>query len=133
MAPQFGNTYGPGHVVDENLRTAWVEGKPGHGEGEYLIVDLGRPHTVSGVQIMNGYHKNARLFRANSRVKRATLVFSSGIRRSIMLRDAPGIQTIAFPPVEARWVQFQISSVFGGKKYKDTAVTEFRVLTASGG
>ena len=107
-----------------------MEGRPGHGIGEFLTVDLGKPHKVTGLQIMNGYHKNVRLFKANSRVRSATIAFSNGSRRSIRLEDAPGIQTIEFPPVEARWVQFKLESVYAGTKYKDTAITELRVLTA---
>ena len=131
LKPQYGNTYGPDHLVDENLRTAWVEGKSGHGEGEYVVVDLGKPHQVTGIQIMNGYHKNVRLFRANSRVRTLRLAFSNGSRRNVTLKDAAGVQTVKFPPLETRWVQFEIRSVYKGRKYKDTAITELRVLTSA--
>lgn len=130
LKPQYGNTYGPGHLIDENLRTAWVEGKRGQGEGEYVVVDLGKTHQVNGVQIMNGYHKNVRLFRANSRVRTVRLAFSDGSRRNITLKDEAGVQTIEFPALETRWVQFEIRSVYKGTKYKDTAITELRVLTS---
>ena len=130
LKPQFGFSYGPGNVVDEDLRTAWVEGKRGQGIGEFLTIDLGKPHKVSGLQVMNGYHKNIRLFKANSRVRSALLSFSDGSSRNVTLHDAPGIQTLEFPAVEAKWVQFKINSVYKGSKYKDTAVTELRVLTS---
>ena len=131
LKPQYGNTYGPDHLVDEDLRTAWVEGKRGQGEGEYVVVDLGKPHQVNGIQIMNGYHKNVRLFRANSRVRGLRLTFSDGSRRNVTLKDEAGVQTIEFPSLETRWVQFEIRSVYKGTKYKDTAVTELRVLTSN--
>ncbi len=131
LKPQYGNTYGPGHLIDENLRTAWVEGKRGHGEGEYVVVDLGKMHQVTGIQIMNGYHKNARLFSANSRVRSLRLGFSNGSSRNVTLEDAAGVQTIEFPALQARWVQFEIRSVYRGTKYTDTAITELRVLTSA--
>ena len=129
LAPQYGNTYGPEHLIDADLRTAWVEGRRGHGEGERLVVGLGGAHAVASVQVMNGYHKNRRLFQANSRVRRARLTFSNGHGRIVTLSDAPGIQTFEFGGIEATWVQFEILSVYAGTKYKDTAITEFRVVT----
>lgn len=129
LAPQYGNTYGPEHLADADLRTAWVEGRRGHGEGEYIVVALGGAYQVTAIQIMNGYHKNKRLFQANSRVRQARVRFSNGNERTLTLSDAPGIQTVEFPGVEATWLQFEILSVYPGAKYKDTAVTEFRVLT----
>lgn len=128
LAPQYGNTYGPENLVDEDLRTAWVEGVKGQGEGEYVVVDLGGAHNVSAIQIMNGYHKNRRLFEANSRVRRATIRFSTGAERSVVLSDSPGIQTIELGKVETKWVQFAIQSVYRGSKYADTAITELRVI-----
>lgn len=129
LKPQYGNTYGPANLVDEDLRTAWVEGVGGQGEGEGITVDLGGPRQVSGIQLMNGYHKNARIFSVNSRVRSAILRFSNGSWREVRLKDAPGVQELRFSPVEATWVQFEIRSVYPGSKYKDTAITEFRVLT----
>lgn len=129
LKPQYGNTYGPANLVDEDLRTAWVEGVGGQGEGESITVDLGGPQQVSGIQLMNGYHKNARIFAVNSRVRSAIVRFSNGSWREVRLKDAPGVQELRFSLVEATWVQFEIRSVYPGSKYKDTAITEFRVLT----
>lgn len=129
LEPQFGFNYRPKNLVDTDLKTAWVEGKPGHGEGESLIVELNGLRTVTAIQVMNGYHKNERLFLANSRVHVAELQFSNGEARQVSLADAPGLQTIEVGRQHASWVRFTIRSVYPGTKYKDTAVTEFRVVT----
>jgi hypothetical protein len=129
LAPQYGFTYRPKNLVDMDLTTAWVEGKAGHGEGESLIVELGGERIVTAVQVMNGYHKNERLFLANSRVRVAELQFSNGETRNISLTDAPGLQTIEVGAQKASWMRFSIRDVYPGTKYKDTAVTEFRVVT----
>lgn len=129
LAPQYGNTYGPENLVDEDLRTAWVEGLRGQGEGAYVVVDLGGAHNVSAIQVMNGYHKNRRLFDANSRVRQALLRFSDGTERTVTLSDAPDVQTIELGKVETKWVQFVIRSVYPGTKYADTAITELRVIS----
>lgn len=128
LKPQFGFTYGPEKMLDTDLKTAWVEGKGGHGEGESLVVELNGRRTVTAIQVMNGYHKNERLFLANSRVREAELQFSNGDTRRLSLNDAPGVQTIEVGRQPADWVRFTIRSVYPGVKYKDTAVTEFRVV-----
>lgn len=129
LKPQYGFTYGPEMMLDTDLKTAWVEGKGGHGEGESLVVELNGRRTVTAIQVMNGYHKNERLFLANSRVREAELQFSNGDMRRVSLNDAPGVQTIEVGRQAADWVRFTIRSVYPGVKYKDTAVTEFRVVT----
>ncbi len=128
LKPQFGFTYGPDKLVDTDLKTAWVEGRDGHGEGESLVVELNGRRNVTAIQVMNGYHKNERLFLANSRVQVAELQFSNGDTRRISLADAPGVQSIDVGRQSAEWVRFTIRSVYPGTKYQDTAVTEFRVV-----
>ena len=130
LDPQFGFNYRPKNMVDSDLKTAWVEGsKNGHGEGESIVVELNGLRTVSAIQVMNGYHKNERLFLANSRVHIAELQFSNGDARQVSLADAPGLQTLDVGQQSATWLRFTIRSVYPGTKYKDTAITEFRVVT----
>ncbi|MEW5962352.1 MAG: discoidin domain-containing protein [Pseudomonadota bacterium] len=129
LAPQYGNTYGPANLVDADLKTAWVEGRPGHGEGESVVVDLKGAREVIALQVMNGYHKNEDLFRKNSRVREAELRFSDGTIEKARLADAPGVQTIDLAPRKAEWVRFTIRAVYPGTKYSDTAVTELRIVT----
>ncbi|MGD9784450.1 MAG: discoidin domain-containing protein [Hyphomicrobiaceae bacterium] len=130
LAPQYGFNYLPRNLVDSDLKTAWVEGRKGHGEGESILVDLDGGRTITAVQVMNGYHKNERLFLANSRVQVAELQFSNGQTRRVSLADQPGVQTIDVGRQKAEWVRFTIRSVYPGTKYEDTAVTEFRVVTS---
>ena len=131
LDPQFGFSYNPRNLVDTDLKTAWVEGKDGNGEGESLVVELNGLRTITAIQVMNGYHKNERLFLANNRVHVAELQFSNGETRRISLADAPGLQTIEVGKQKAEWLRFTIRSVYQGNKYKVTAVTEFRVVTAN--
>ena len=131
LKPQFGFNYLPRNLVDSDLKTAWVEGKSGNGEGESLVVELDGIRTITAIQVMNGYHKNERLFLANSRVHVAELQFSNGKSRRVSLADAPGIQTLDVGKQKAEWVRFTIRSVYAGTKYTDTAVTEFRVVTGN--
>lgn len=131
LSPQAGNVYVPRNLVDDNLTTAWVEGKPGDGIGEWILADFTAVKKVTAIRLLNGYHKNVDVFKKNNRVREAEIVFSNGKKQPISLQDRDGAQDFIMPePVEARWVQVKIVSVFRGEKFQDTAISEFRVQTA---
>jgi hypothetical protein len=136
LKPQIDNsgrtaTYGPEQLLDGKLDTAWVEGKSGNGEGEWVVVDFGAPRQISALQIYNGYHKNVDLFRKNNRVRDLEIVFSDGKTRLATLADRDGPQTVAVDGnIIAAWVQIKIRSVYEGTRYKDTAITELRVISS---
>jgi hypothetical protein len=130
LGPQFGNTYGVGHLFDGNHAAAWVEGAPGHGIGEWITVEFDTVRLVQSIAIDNGYQKNSDIFFKNSRVSRMTVVFSGGERQTLSLRDEFGQQVFPLDrPVRARWVQFVIDGVYPGSKYQDTAISKLSVVT----
>ena len=51
--------YAPEHVVDDDLSTAWVEGVPGSGKGEWLAMTFERPARLEGLVIFPGHLQNA--------------------------------------------------------------------------
>lgn len=131
LGPQQGNTYVPLNVIDGRLETAWVEGKPGDGIGEWIVADFGKLKRIRSIQIMNGYHKNEDVFRKNNRVREAELAFSDGSKSRITLEDRGGVQS--FTPentIYSSWVQVSILSVYKGTRHQDTAITELRVETS---
>lgn len=131
LAPQYGFNYKPSNLVDGRLDTAWVEGKPGNGEGEWVVVDLGGERSVDGIELLNGYHKNQALFAKNNRVRGLEVSFSNGYSANYELGDHGGVQTLGFDaPQRASWVKLTIRSVYRGSKYKDTAISELRINTA---
>jgi hypothetical protein len=125
---QQGNTYGVGHLFDGNPSTAWVEGAAGQGIGEWITVEFDFVRLVRSVTIDNGYQKNNDIFYKNSRVRRMTLVFSTGERQSLSLQDQFGEQTFPLArPIRALWMQFIIEDVYPGNKYQDTAISKLSV------
>lgn len=130
LAPQYGFNYVPANVVDNRLDTAWVEGKKGSGEGEWLLVDLGRARSVRTIELLNGYHKNEDIFRKNNRVRGLKIAMSNGYTTTVELEDSGGVQKITLDePQAVTWVQLTIQSVYRGTKYQDTAISEVRVIT----
>jgi hypothetical protein len=126
LAPQQNNTYRPSNLFDDKADTAWVEGAEGDGVGQGFTIDLRGVRRVTGFSIRNGYTKSPDLFVRNGRVKTATLLFSTGARREITLKDQLDVQAFRFEaPIEATWVQFTINTVSKGSRHTDTAVTQF--------
>jgi hypothetical protein len=129
LAPQYGFTYGPEKLFDGKLDTAWVEGDPGDGIGEWIVIDLGGSRSISALQILNGYHKNAGIYERNNRVKEIEIRTSSGGRQIERLDDSAELQTVSIDGTSVlEWVQVIIRSVYRGSKYRDTAITELRVV-----
>src|SRR5262245_52287648 len=130
LAPQFGNDYGVSHLFSNSLAEAWVEGRPGHGVGEWVTIDFPELRQVRAIIVRNGYQKNADIFRKNGRVRRLRLVFSQGENQVITLQDGLDLQTVQIQrPSRCYWVQFVIEDVYPGSTYTDTALTKLFVTS----
>lgn len=128
LAPQHGFSYLPANLLDARLDTAWVEGQANDGEGEWIAVDLRGARRLRRIELLNGYHKNAGLFSRNNRVRDLEIRMSSGRSVTVRLLDESGVQGIDFTGEQVSWVQLTITSVYRGTKYRDTAISELRVL-----
>lgn len=119
------NSYSVEMMADDNPNTAWVEGKDDYGIGETI--------TLKGVNsemwIYNGYQKSESSFYSNSRVKAFIVYFDDKKVGQISLEDTPGgqhfnmsswFETHGYPDK----ITLEISEVYKGKQWKDTAITE---------
>jgi Caspase domain len=130
LNPQFGNQYDAANLFSNNSRTAWVEGRPGQGVGEWVVVEFDHERWVNSITIHNGYQKNSDIFRKNSRVHNARIVFSNGQVTTVSWEDREGAQTLTLrQPIKVYWLQFIIESVYPGSKYTDTAISKLRVAS----
>ena len=115
-------------ALDGDTATAWVEGKSGSGEGEWLRLDLGSDCHVSGMRIWTGYQKSQDLFQKNSRPARIRVTFSDGTSQEFDLSDATGMQTISFGgDVVTSTITITIVSVYPGTAYSDTCISEIEL------
>jgi hypothetical protein len=130
-ADRYG-TYFPYAAIDGVRETSWVEGVSGPGVGEWI--ELTFPKTVE-LRILRfdvGFDESADLFAKNNRIKRATLLFSSGEQTTIDFEDARGLQEFVMvrapgPNVETTYVRMIIDEVYSGTKYDDTCLAEIEV------
>ncbi len=139
--------YVPFKSVDGKTDTAWVEGVPGPGIGQWIQFDfqypLNRPlnrtnpyphnspayykqmEIVYRIGIINGCAKNKEIYYANNRVKRLQLSFSEGEKRTVDLKDGVlGFQIFKTGRIPSKWVKMTIEDVYKGSKYDDTCISE---------
>ena len=140
---QDANVYGAGNLEDGIDKTAWVEGVTGQGIGETITFifpeDYSQYHVSDegvsfwGLRILNGYQKNEKVWKANSRVKKILIKHNSNPKYTVTLQDNMDIQEAHFKYFLIKpgdQVQIVILEVYPGEKYQDTALSELIPLGA---
>lgn len=122
-----GAEYGPGNLVDHNPATAWLEGAPGNGIGEWVSLTFDHAMKFSRIFINSGYCKSEDVLLKNSAPRTIRITTEAG-EHTVDLERTIEQQTIRLPaPVVSRWIKFEIKSVYPGSKYRDTAISEIVV------
>lgn len=131
--------YIPKNIHDLNLETAWVEGVPGHGIGEYVLYNFPPQNPrITQIIVVNGYVKNDKTWKENSRVKKLKLYIDGKPKAILLLEDVKNEQYFTVDPIgyaerdnydellKKPWysIKFEILEVYPGSKYQDTAITE---------
>lgn len=112
-------------AFDDNVNTAWAEGSPGSGIGEFIKVAFNKSKEISEIRILPGYTKRNDLFYKYSRPKTATITFSNGMKRRILLDDDPRVQYFSLDrPIMAKWAKITIDEVYRGNIGEDTYISE---------
>ncbi|MBL7065100.1 MAG: LysM peptidoglycan-binding domain-containing protein [Anaerolineae bacterium] len=119
-------------ATDGRRESAWVEGVAGSGVGEWIMLTFPRTIEVHSISMDVGYDKSADIFAKNNRIKKVTLIFSSGEQIELGFGDKRGMQTIPLvrapgPNIETTYVKVVIEEVFPGWKYDDTCLAEIEV------
>ena len=133
---KFVENYHPNYVADDDPATAWVEGAPGSGEGQWLRIQVTPlDHTTKvRLHVRNGYQKSKDLFKANARAKAVTLrLLPSKIEQQVTLADKDGWQDLVIeqPGGVVRTVELAITEVYEGTKYEDLCISDVQVFATS--
>lgn len=121
-----GRYYDAHKAVDKKLETAWVEGIPGDGIGEWIDFLFYPKQEIKAISIINGYVKNELTYQANNRLKRVKISFDDGVSFETELKDGQmQAQMIELPePKNVEQFRITILEVYNGTKYKDTCISE---------
>jgi hypothetical protein len=151
LKQQGNNSYGVENLADDYFSTAWVEGLDGNGIGERiefsydLTYDGGFIDSV--LLIANGYQSTNAAFLNNSRVKQIKISHDKKLLYVVDLKDEMGLQKIVLTGISKYFqlymkygvnkskniqLQLEISDVFKGKKYEDTAITDIYFVSQNG-
>ena len=138
---RYEENYHPNYAADDNPATAWVEGRPGSGEGESLRLELSAVPKAKAVHvsIRNGYQKSEKLLLANAAVKPADIVVYDGTTRvafaSVELTRTMGWQEVVVPVAgkgHFNAVQVEVREVHPGSKYADLCISDVAVRVSTG-
>ena len=97
-------------------------------------VFTGWKNGLTGFYIVNGYAKNEKLFKANSRVKKLKLTIDGTKEYILELEDTMNPQLFDieyeqepdFDKLNAVRAEFEILEVYKGEKYEDTVITTLK-------
>lgn len=125
-------SYSATNAHDLSYKTAWVEGVPGDGIGEFIEYYFkNNCPRVTTIYVSNGYIKSDKAWRENSRVKTLKMYINNRPYAVLNLQDTKADQIFELDAPIGRYkdgkdmiVKFEILSTYNGDKYKDTALTE---------
>ena len=139
LAPAKSHDYSPQNAHDLNYATAWVEGVPGHGIGEFLVYHFPpQSPRITDIIIVNGLARTESGWRNNNRVKKIKLYINEVPSAILCLADTRDEQIFHFEPIgygsrehydelitRPWWtLKFETLEIYPGEKYDDTAITE---------
>ncbi|HRG22945.1 MAG TPA: hypothetical protein PLL23_01080 [Chitinophagaceae bacterium] len=136
LAPVNNISYSANKAHDFDITTAWVEGKIGHGIGEYIeyTIDMTPDNAsknlgITQIILANGYKKTKTTWQENARVKKLKMVVNGKPYGMLELLDAFEFQVIdigkiMLPPRNITTIRFEIVEVYPGSKFQDTAISE---------
>ncbi|WP_345122195.1 NADase-type glycan-binding domain-containing protein [Hymenobacter antarcticus] len=126
-----GIKYQAKNANDLNYRTAWVEGKPDEGVGEYLEYYFkNNSPRITEIIISNGYMKSETAWKNNNRVKKLKLSVNGKPFGILNLEDSKSDQKFKLGTFGHNKngtdliLRFEIVEVYKGGKFNDTAITE---------
>ncbi len=126
-------SYQPSEVKEGGRQTAWTEGVPGDGVGEWLLLTLEKPSPVHRLGIVPGYAKSAELYAANGRPAELDVSVNGGKAVRVRLPDEHlKHETYVFDlPSKGelvKTIKLTLAKVYPGEQYQDTAISDIKLI-----
>ena len=116
--------YPASNLVDGDPSTAWAEGVPGSGIGQWVDVTFPTVRTVRELRVLPGYAKRPDLFKKYNRPKRLRFSFADGTSQTVTLQDAPTLQRFPVESATGDPVRLTILDVYRGTTRNETYISE---------
>ena len=123
-------SYTVDNAFDGRLDTTWAEDASGYGEGEgisFTVATFGRDSFI--LDLWAGYQKKSSIYYNNGRPKDILLTVD-GHAFAYQLADTMSSQSFTIPNADGKLFMelgVTIQSVYPGKKWKDTCISEIQV------
>ena len=136
LPPQGKYSYDVTNIHDLDYSSAWVEGVPGQGIGQWVEYTLPANNPrITQICVVNGLVVTRKAWTENSRVKDLEVTLNGRPLALLHLSDVYAEQWFDVPTIgysdrdhldglEPLVIRFTIRSVYPGTKYEDTAITE---------
>jgi hypothetical protein len=139
LKAQGENSYAATNAHDLSYKTAWVEGAPGDGVGEFLLYKFAPASPrITDIIVVNGYVKSTRAYHDNARAKKLKMYLNDEPYAILHLEDRISRQFFKVEPIgngnrtdrkvlmlRPGWtLKFEVLEVYKGLKYDDLAITE---------
>jgi hypothetical protein len=139
LGAQGNNSYKAENAHDLSYKSAWVEGVPGYGIGEFLLYKFtAESPRINEIIVVNGYVKSQGAWENNSRVKKLKIYVDDKPYAILNLEDSRSTQRFNVDPIgnsnrvdleklkgQPGWaLKFEIVEVYKGLKYDDVAISE---------
>ena len=123
-------SYAVGNVADGDLKTAWNEGSPGDGTGEWVEFTADEQQHVKGIRIATGFQSDEGTYYNNNRPSKVKLSFDDQTDVEYELADTFGdYQTINLPEEkDTKSLRVTIMSVYYGNAYSDCCISEIEIF-----
>ncbi len=133
---KFQENYHPLYLVDDDPKTAWVEGERGAGVGSWVRMRVTYMEGASRVRlrVRNGYQKSPALFSANARAKSVEVkLLPSGTTQTLPLADQQDWQDLVVeqPAGALAAIELKVAAVYAGKKYEDLCISDAQVFVTA--
>ena len=120
-------SYSHENCIDGNYNTAWVEGNPSNGTGEWIKVDFSSKKNLLYLGILPGFLKYTQqgkdLWSANNSIAKATLSLSDNTLKTLYFSDSKAIHYFKIDK-KTSYVKITIDSVFNGTNFNDACISE---------
>jgi len=125
-------TYWVENMFDGSPETAWTEGVPGAGIGEYIIINFNRPIFVDRLGMIVGYAKTkvdqyGDRFTGNTRVRSISVEINGSPSLQHTFQDIRAMQYLPVNKQSVNQMRIVITDVYPGQRWEDTSVSELEI------